>query len=322
MTTRRDPPQPTLPKPTPQESTALMERPLFSDGELDNLDDESLDGGLSLSALEADLDALDRKVDGKLDGKPGIGTGGRAGEIDVFGDAALVTAGVGVDSDELTDPNQRAVRLAAAEAPTGRFDLREIDDIDGLPSAHVSELELDYSDLDGDVAEGGAPTAIMRLPPEMLADHARNQTEVAAASSSSDEAIVDLRKWSAGPPGARHDVAQAGSPPPMAEPPMTPTPLPLPPIDTAPSLRAAAEGLHTPAHRPPPGAVPLPPAASLRAEDVSRAAPPGALRALVDDALDAVTQAQTAAVHNDEDELHRHLARAVASLARLIDHVD
>lgn len=270
-----------------------------------------------------------------------LGGGGGDDDKDVFSDDELPNlpefgaAGTHDDDDEHTDPSKAprprasvpplSKNHADGEAPTGRFALDDLDDL-SLPSAHVSEL--DVSDLDGDVQEPGAPTAIMQLPPEMIG-HADQ-----ANTDSGPHSAFEVRRWSAGPPpgalGARHDIPVPGPPPPSAEQPSST--LPALSLD---AIRAAAEGLHDVAAPPPasraPGLMPLPPAphtspmaqqtTSLHAEDLSRAAPPGALRALVEEALSAVTGAQTA-VGGDDAVVERQLSRAVQALSRLLDHVD
>ncbi|MDP2344028.1 MAG: hypothetical protein Q8O67_23925 [Deltaproteobacteria bacterium] len=272
MTTRRDPPadsrSPTNPGPA-TESTALMERPMFSDD-----DDEAANAAAG-------------------------------GEPKVFDD---------VDAADTTDPNQLSPRMPAGDdAATGRFDLSSLDDLDGLPSAHISEL-------DGDVHEGGAQTAIMQLPPDMGHDPST------PSAPGSESAEVDLRRWSAGRAGPRHDMPLAGPPPPSDG--IVNSTLPALSLD---AIRAAAEGLHDVA-TPPPGqshiGLPLPPPPMtpppiLRADSLLRAPPPGAIRQLIEDALAAVTGAQACAMAHPEDSaLHRQLGRAVAALAQLLDQTD
>ncbi len=276
--------------------------------------------------------------------------GGGDDDKDVFSDDELpnlpefANVGHGRDDDELTDPTRgRAVlpplskNHADGEAPTGRFALDGLDDLDdlNLPSAHVSEL--DVSDLDGDVQEPGAPTAIMQLPPEMMGHVEQANTD------SGPHSAFEVRRWSAG--GARgtadprRDVPVPGAPPPSLESPALGVPSSTLPSLSLDAIRAAAEGLHdvaAPAHASAhaPQFMPLPPVphtspmgqqmsqtTSLHADDVSRAAPPGALRALVEEALSAVTGAQTA-VGGDDAVVERQLSRAVQALSRLLEHVD
>lgn len=251
-----------------------------------------------------------------------------ANDRDVFDDDDGPVKVVAFDS-ESTDPNRlpalplaRTPRSPAGDdAATGRFDLSSLDDFDGLPSAHISELDI--SDLDGDVQAGGAETAIMQLPPEMMGHHD-------ATPSAPDPSEVEMRRWSAGRPGARHDMPVPGAPPPNDD--GANSTLPALSLD---AIRAAAEGLHDVA-TPPPGQphltstpLPLPPPPAsfgqqvLRAEDVPRAAPPGAVRQLIEDALSAVTGAQAcAAGHPEDGPLHRQLGRAVAALSQLLDQTD
>lgn len=277
-----------------------MERPLFSDGELSPGDDDK----------------------------------------DVFSDDELPNLPqVGRDDDELTDPTRGKNQLpplrgrvhADGEAPTGRFALDDLDDLDdNLPSAHVSEL--DVSDLDGDVQEPGAPTAIMQLPPEMMG-HAGDAGRTDSGPDGSAEA-VEMRRWSAGPPpgalGARHDMPLPGPPPPSAEANVVGATMPALSLD---AIRAAAEGLHDVARAPQRTStpMPLPPpphtspmgqnTTSLHAEDLPPSAPPGALRGLVEEAMSAVTAAQTA-VGGDDNVVEANLSRAVLALSRLLEHVD
>lgn len=288
-----------------------MERPLFSD---------DLGGDLGAHGEHGDDDDKDVFSD---DGLPEL-------------PSELARVGGDRDDDELTDPTRGRAQVpplsknhADGDSPTGRFALDDLDDLN-LPSAHVSEL--DVSDLDGDVQEPGAPTAIMQLPPEMMG-HADQ-----ANTDSGPHSAFEVRRWSAGPPpgalGARHDMPLPGPPPPSAESPSST--LPALSLD---AIRDAAEGLHdvaVPAHAPGgrAGLMPLPPAphtapmgqvlgqtTSLHAEDLSRSAPPGALRALVEEALSAVTGAQTA-VGGDDAVVERQLSRAVEALSRLLEHVD
>jgi hypothetical protein len=98
------------------------------------------------------------------------------------------------------------------DGPTGRFDLRSMDDLDALggsdlPSAHISEL--DVSDLDGDVVGPGARTAIMQLPPSMMRDAvADNGEEIETVDP------VELMKWRSGPKSL---APQEFVPPPVAD---------------------------------------------------------------------------------------------------------
>jgi hypothetical protein len=220
------------------------------------------------------------------------------------------------DVADITDPNQPSLALsprtpAGDDAATGRFDLSSLDDFDGLPSAHISEL-------DGDVQEGGAQTAVMQLPPEMAHE----------SVSAPDTAEVDLRRWSAGRPGARHDMPLPGAPPPLAEAAVNVAHSTLPGLALD-AIRDAAEGLHDVA-TPPPGqphiGLPLPPPPMTPPpilRELPRAAPPGAMRQLIEDALGAVTGAQQcAAAHPEDSALQRHLGRAVAALAQLLDQTD
>ena len=241
---------------------------------------------------------------------------------------------------EQTDPERRLARKAAEhdDAATGRYDLGSLADFDDLnldlPSAHVSEF--DVSDLDGDIESHGAPTAIMQLPPSMLAHRASAPAPVVED--------IPLRKWSAGPPGpkvaapaheelasddrgemaatlpalslaaVRAAAAAAGVeawPQPHLADEAPSLPMPLPPAPPSMSRPSSA----------PPAPVP-PQRLPVTATDVlsSRAR---VLRAALDDALAAVTAAQACAdAGHVPPGLHGHLDRAVELLSRALDIAD
>ena len=167
----------------------------------------------------------------------------------------------------------------------------------------------------------------MQLPPEMMS-HDPDARSPASPDGSATES-VEMRRWSAGRAGARHDMPVPGPPLPSSEGAVVNSTLPALSLD---AIRAAAEGLHAVATPPPPplasSPLPLPPppppqSPVVRAEDLPRAAPPGAMRQLIEDALAAVTAAQTCAqAHPEDGALHRQLGRAVAALSQLLDQTD
>ncbi len=195
------------------------------------------------------------------------------------------------DVDELRDYGVTApplaAPLAADDAATGRFDLASLDDYDGLPSAHISEL-------DNEVHSGGAPTAIMQLPPEMDEAHANTDTaesNVVAADS------VEMMRWSAGQPQNAAEAPKKSS--------VISTTLPALSVT---AVRAASEALHVDA--------PPPPVAQLGAPPLVE------VRRLAEEALAAVQGAQACVRGHPDAILHRQLDRALSALAQLLDETD
>ena len=286
MTNRRPP------LPPSGDPTALFDRPTF--------DDVDVDGG-------ADGD----------DGEDSAGDGGGDSPFDVEGGARPETSGFD-DDDELTDPGLIPAHLAdepaptRAQAATQRLSLDVLDDLDdldalaiSLPDANVEEHIV--SDLDGDVAASGAPTAIMQLPPEMLAHNIATDGSSTPPPSdddgSSGEDVVAFRRWSAGPAASTPPLP----PPPSQGPPPAP---PAPPV-----LGGAAPA---PAAAPPVGPASLASAATL--QRAMAPTMPSPVKRLVDEALKAVTAAQTCLDDEGPTSTQRaqaQLSRAVAALTRL-----
>ena len=327
MSTRRLPPG--------TQSTAVIQRPQFSSDAVVTAARDSDDGpgertdplrrlaprASSVHELQDDVigdDDLDDSLNDTLD--PSI-------------------ADDGIDDDSDNDTLDGVHPYAAA---TGRYDLSSFDDFNaGLPSAHVSEF--DVSDLDGDVDAGGAATAIMHLPPSLLAYREPDDAVTPAASD------VSLRKWSAGPPGMKvaapppevvaerldDDDQMAATLPALslaavraaalaagvdAWPQHMDAPLPLPPpvpslaVTSPPTMPAAMP-------RVPVSTVPLRRLAVTSA-DVSTG-PRRRLRVALEDALSAVSAAQTTADSGHVPPgLHGHLERAFELLSRAIDIAD
>ena len=284
-------------RPSPStQSTALIERPIFSDAGFgdENGDDSSADDFANVPPRDRD-------------------------EV----------------HSEQTDPERRlAGKAHVDDAATGRYDLGSLDDFDDvnadLPSAHISEF--DVSDLDGDIESHGAPTAIMQLPPSMMV----HREAVADAADDANVTDVPLRRWSAGPPGpkvappeqdeldggdhmaatlpalsleaVRAAAVSAGVDGwPLARPDDQQVSLPLP--------LAPSPSLAKPASTPP---APIRPPATTA--DFSRR---DALRTALDDALAAVTAAQACAdAWRVPAGLDGHLDRAVELLSRAIDIAD
>ncbi len=216
----------------------------------------------------------------------------------------------GFDEDtDLTDSGI-ANRPTLRGAPTQRIvvgELGSLDDLDELPMARVSEL--DVSDLDGDVEASGAPTAIMQLPPEMLAHRAEaddddddGRADPVAGGAGADHLEGDtqgadeidalgrdiaFRRWTAGPqPPPATDVGANRS----AE-----VTIPPPPPSLAGGTPAPPRGGDSPAHR------------------------RDRLVAWVDEATAAITAAQTVLDELDvpTDAAQTQLLRALGILARV-----
>jgi len=219
---------------------------------------------------------------------------------------------------DATDPNQRALPPpvgSAHEAPTGRFDF---DDLDAMPSAHVSEF--DVSDLDGEVHESGAPTTIMQLPPSMMsiasdaadvAPHVDTSFEEVTSGEESAEAVA-LMKWRAGgrvPPEVSAPLAVALATVREATRPDDEGLAATMPALSLDAVRQAAIA----AGIDPVGVVPA--SIDTRGDDSFGGA--------VESALAAVLAAQSVADGGSvPPALHDHLARAVELLSALLDRVD
>lgn len=217
----------------------------------------------------------------------------------------------GFDDDDFTSkvPLERTMPPRDGER-TGRFAMTE--DGESLPSAHVSELqELDefggLEDLDDlDDLDGRAPTAIMRITPDMLREaHGESEdSEFAPPTSSELDGEIELQRWSAGSGASPARASQLPLPPPMA-------------MDgnleiTDPTRRASGQAVTQ-------VAVPLPPVPVLRADQIPHAPPPGATLALVDEADAALAAAHGAA---DATAARFYIQRARQVLARLRDQLD
>lgn len=296
MTIRRPPPR--------TEATAIIERQTFDDDDYDVVAARSLDGAPDERTDPERL--LARAAAGAprgVDDDHSDDLGDDLGDLD------------GLDEFHVDG----SVGPAGHGATTGRYELGSIEDLEdySLPGAHVSELEV--SDLDGDVAAGGAPTAILHRPSLLT----NNET----APHDVDE--VALRRWSAGPPvrlpvpelqtlnddRAADDGGMAAT-------------LPALSIDTVRAAAAAAgigvwpTPLPTPLPTPVPGPVTTPAARRLPSTDVSTART-RSVRAAVEGALAAVAAAQaTADDAHVAAGLHGHLEQAIEALTRALELAD
>lgn len=207
---------------------------------------------------------------------------------------------LGVFDAESTDPNQGFADLAPECAPTGRFDLGSIsylDEFDELPSAHVS-------DLDGDVLESGAKTAIMNVPPSMHESRPDGPGNVGDSPES-----VEMRRWSAGRSGPRRPTLVVDASTPGA-------------VSLAATVSLKVSDVVANGGLPTEEAVQSPDESgpsALRVTDVSARAP-GKARELVQEAIRAMHGAQARAFsHPDDVGLHQALGTASAILARLLE---
>jgi hypothetical protein len=287
--TRRDDPPP------PNDATALIERPSFDS-------DSSSDGGEDVPAGAVRAGRRGRAA------SPFEGPSEEQPRVD----------DTGFDEEtELTHPGSGA-HAALRGARTQRIDvgaLSSLDDLEDLPSARVSELQV--SDLDGDVEAAGAPTAIMQLPPEMLAhgggasrddddasDDDASDDDASDDDASDDDASDDVvahddaaddvafRRWRAGP------VPTAAA--------TTTIEVPVPPAP--PPALGPASAAHA-------GAPPAP--QGFADHDADRTQ----LVALVDETTAAVTAAQIALDDLDvpTNAAQNQLLRALGALERLRD---
>jgi hypothetical protein len=282
---RRDPPAP-----PPGDATALIERPSFGD--------------------DSDERPVGAAGKGVVDSRSGrvVRAGRGASPFDPPSEEQRPVDETGFDEDtDLTDSGI-ANRPSLRGAPTQRIvvgELGSLDDLDELPMARVSEL--DVSDLDGDVEAAGAPTAIMQLPPEMLAHRAEadaddgrgdpvdggaaaDQLEGDTQGADDVDALgrdIAFRRWTAGPqPPPDTDVGANRS----AE-----VTIPPPPPSLAASTAAPPRGGDSPASR------------------------RERLVAWVDETTAAITAAQTVLDELDvpTDAAQTQLLRALGILARV-----